>query len=62
MAAPKTGGNTTKTVASGRSGSLSGSARASSSAVAALRASRAAKVASALKSANRQTGLFTKKK
>lgn len=61
MATPKSSGNTTKTT-SGRAIALSASARASSAAVATLRASRAAKVASALKTANRQTGLFTKKK
>ncbi|PHK93470.1 hypothetical protein CR162_18535 [Pseudoroseomonas rhizosphaerae] len=60
MAAPKTGGNTTKST--GRTVALSASVRASSAAVATLRASRAAKVASALTTANRQTGLFTKKK
>lgn len=45
----------------GRTASLSGSVRAVSSAVATLRATRAAKVASALSQANRKTGLFTKK-
>jgi len=47
--------------ASGKTGSTPASFQAKSSAVATLRASRTAKVASALSHANRKTGLFTKK-
>ena len=60
-APPKKGGATMgRSAASGRFTEIRGSAKASSS-VATLRASRTAKIASALEQANRKTGLFTKK-
>lgn len=58
----KEGGNTN--AATGRTASVSASCVAQSAvaqSAATLRANRAAKVASALKQANRKTGLFTKK-
>ena len=63
MAAPKKGGSVSigRSATSGRFTQLQGAAKASSSAVATLRASRTAEIASALKQANRKTGLFTKK-
>lgn len=63
MAAPKKGGTLTiaRSAPSGRFTALQGTAKTSSSAVATLRATRTAEIASALKQANRKTGLFTKK-
>ncbi len=58
---PKKGGTMGRSAASERFMAIKGSAKASSSAMATLRASRIAEIASALKQANRKTGLFTKK-
>lgn len=50
-----------RSVASGRFVEIKGTARAKSTAIATLRESRSAEIASALKQASRKTGLFSKK-
>lgn len=63
MATSKTGSSAVmgRSASSGRLTPLQGTAKASSLAVATLRAHRTAEIASALKQANQKTGLFTKK-